>query len=244
MSKSASLRLDIYILYIKVGLPRWHSGKESACQCSRPKRPGLSSLGQEDSLESEMATHSSILAWKIPWAEKCDRWQSMGLQRVGHDWVTEHIHQSLRTVDNGFSSVVSTQYSKTFRFLLKLLLWSLDPPAISRAQSYFSSWVTHLSHPVALGYFFLHLPPTPATQLPWAHLDETSVVNTFSGWLCPRTCAQSTHLLSHCHPSLCSVEPAAHPSTASPTRYSANCWFFELPALWVWWNCWSVSWSV
>ena len=43
----------------------------------------LQSLGQEDSLEKEMATHSSILAWKIPWTEEPDGLQSMGLQRVG-----------------------------------------------------------------------------------------------------------------------------------------------------------------
>ena len=42
-------------------------------------------LGWEDPLEKEMAIHSSILAWKIPWAEEPDRLQSMGLQRVGHD---------------------------------------------------------------------------------------------------------------------------------------------------------------
>ena len=42
------------------------------------------SLGGED-LEKEMATHSSILAWKIPWMEKPGRLQSMGSQRVGHD---------------------------------------------------------------------------------------------------------------------------------------------------------------
>ena len=41
-------------------------------------------LGWED-LEKEMATHSSILAWKIPWMEETDRLQSMGLQRGGHD---------------------------------------------------------------------------------------------------------------------------------------------------------------
>ena len=45
------------------------------------------SLGWEDPLEKEMATHSSILAWKIPWMEKPGRLQSMELQRVGHDWV-------------------------------------------------------------------------------------------------------------------------------------------------------------
>ena len=87
----------------KVGLPKWLSGKQSTCQCRRPRRlgfnlwvrkiswrdgdkmaaggshgkisahnvgdPGLIP-GREDPLEKEMATHSSILAWKIPWTEK------------------------------------------------------------------------------------------------------------------------------------------------------------------------------
>ena len=44
------------------------------------------SLGQEDPLEKEMATHSSVLAWKIPWIEKPGGLQSMGSQRVRHDW--------------------------------------------------------------------------------------------------------------------------------------------------------------
>ena len=44
------------------------------------------SLGQEDPLEKEMATHSSILAWEIPWTEEPGGLQSMGSQRVGHDW--------------------------------------------------------------------------------------------------------------------------------------------------------------
>ena len=43
------------------------------------------SLGQEDPLEKEIATHSSILAWRIPWTEEPDELQSMGLQRVGHN---------------------------------------------------------------------------------------------------------------------------------------------------------------
>ena len=45
----------------------------------------VQSLGQEDLLEKEMVTHSSTLAWKIPWTEKPGGLQSMGLQRVGHD---------------------------------------------------------------------------------------------------------------------------------------------------------------
>ena len=43
------------------------------------------SLGQEDALEKEMATHSSILVWKIPWTEEPGGLQSMGSQRVGHN---------------------------------------------------------------------------------------------------------------------------------------------------------------
>ena len=43
------------------------------------------SLGWKDPLEKEIATHSSTLAWKIPWMEECGRLQPVGLQRVGHD---------------------------------------------------------------------------------------------------------------------------------------------------------------
>ena len=45
-------------------------------------------LGREDPLEKGMATHSSILAWRIPWTEKPGLLQPMGSQRVGHDWMT------------------------------------------------------------------------------------------------------------------------------------------------------------
>ena len=46
---------------------------------------GVHSLGLEDPLEKEMATHSSTLAWKIPWTEEPSQLQFMALQRVGHD---------------------------------------------------------------------------------------------------------------------------------------------------------------
>ena len=51
------------------------------------------SLGQKETLEKEMATDSSILAWEIPWAEEPGGLQSMRLQRVGHDWsdLAQHI---------------------------------------------------------------------------------------------------------------------------------------------------------
>ena len=50
----------------------------------------VQSLGEKDPLEKDMATHSSILAWKIPWTEEPGGIQSMGLPRVRHDLVTEH----------------------------------------------------------------------------------------------------------------------------------------------------------
>ena len=48
----------------------------------------VQSLGKEDPLEKEMATHSRTVAWKIPWTEEPGRLQSIGSQRVGHEWVT------------------------------------------------------------------------------------------------------------------------------------------------------------
>ena len=52
----------------------------------------VQSLGWEDLLEKETATHCSILAWKIPWMEEPGRLQSMVSQRVGHDWATSLHH--------------------------------------------------------------------------------------------------------------------------------------------------------
>ena len=56
----------------------------------------VQSLGRKDPLGKGMATHSSILAWKIPWTERPGGLQSMGSQRVGHDWASNtHIHREL-----------------------------------------------------------------------------------------------------------------------------------------------------
>ena len=65
--------------YFLAGLPKWFSAKESASQCRRWQ---VGSLGQEDPLEKEMATHSSILAWKIPWTEEPGGLQSMGCKEL------------------------------------------------------------------------------------------------------------------------------------------------------------------
>ena len=67
------------------------------------------SLGWEDPLEMEMTTHSSILAWRIPWTEKPGRLHSMGLQRVGHDSATNTI-SSLRAPDPSLLGGPRTSY--------------------------------------------------------------------------------------------------------------------------------------
>ena len=59
----------------------------------------VQSLGWEDLLEKEMATHSSVLAWKIPWTEEPGRLQSMGSQKVRHDLATSlHSFHSLHSL--------------------------------------------------------------------------------------------------------------------------------------------------
>ena len=63
-----------------MGFPGSSDCKESAMQDMRVK-----SLGQEDPLETGMATQASILSWRIPWTAGSGGLQSMGLQRVGHD---------------------------------------------------------------------------------------------------------------------------------------------------------------
>ena len=55
-----------------------------------PMQMWVQSLGREDSLEKAIATHSSILAWRIPWKEEPGGLQSMGSQRVRPEWATEH----------------------------------------------------------------------------------------------------------------------------------------------------------
>ena len=65
-------------------------------------------LVQEDPLEKEMAIHSSTLAWKIPWTEKPGRLQSMGSQRIGHDWATSLSLVTLSPLESGGLSIVQT----------------------------------------------------------------------------------------------------------------------------------------
>ena len=72
------LSLHLYLLW---GFPGGSDGKASACNAG-----DMGSIpGREDPLEKEMETHSSNLAWRMPWIEEPGGLQSMGLQRVGHN---------------------------------------------------------------------------------------------------------------------------------------------------------------
>ena len=71
------------------------SGKELFCQCRRYKRCRFDPWVREDSLKEEMATHSSVLAWKTSRRVEAGGLRCVGSQRVGHDLVTEHTCKGL-----------------------------------------------------------------------------------------------------------------------------------------------------
>ena len=66
--------------------------EESACQWRRWQENRIWSLAREDPLQEEMATYSSIPAWKIPWTEEPGELQFKGSQRIKYNWVTKHTH--------------------------------------------------------------------------------------------------------------------------------------------------------
>ena len=98
------------------------------------------SLGQEDPLEKEMATHSSTLAWKIPWMEEPGRLQSMGLQRVEHDWATSlwvaeySVFNFRNFIWNWTLPNVHCWYIKIW---LIFCLWILYPPTLLNLLNYY-----------------------------------------------------------------------------------------------------------
>ena len=82
------LRKNISVISCKPETGKWAS---QVTQWQMPvQEMWVPSLGREETLKKEMATHSNILAWKIPWTGEPGGLQSMGSQNVGHDWVIEH----------------------------------------------------------------------------------------------------------------------------------------------------------
>ena len=94
------LLLDCFVVYKKIFIGVGLIYRASLVAQSVKNLPAVQetrvwSLGWEDPLEKEMATHSSILAWKISWTEEPGGLQSTGSQRVGHDWATNTVTHSI-----------------------------------------------------------------------------------------------------------------------------------------------------
>ena len=96
------------------------------------------SLDWEDPLEEDVATHSSLLAWRIPWTEEPGRLQSTGLQRVGHDWVTDTF-TSLCLIFS-FRSSACFCYTVIWALLSALPIHRLIPHGDLWTQFPFSRW--------------------------------------------------------------------------------------------------------
>ena len=77
---------------MNMGFPGGSEVKNLPAHCEEMQDTWVCFLGWEDLLEEEMATHSSILAWKFPWTEESGRLESMESQRVRYDLATEHVH--------------------------------------------------------------------------------------------------------------------------------------------------------
>ena len=100
------LRLPIWVPKIKpLSVLSFCQNCSSDCKESACNTGDLGSIpgSGEDPLEKETATHSSVLAWRIPWIEDFGRLQSVGSQRIGHDWVTPVI---LPRKSHGWRSLV------------------------------------------------------------------------------------------------------------------------------------------
>ena len=93
----------------------------------------VQSLGQEDPLEKEMATHSSIPAWRIPWTEELGELQSIGSQRVGQTETTEH------------ALVTLNLFTLREHFLFVVIEKNIWPTSafLSRMNEDFSSFLFH-----------------------------------------------------------------------------------------------------
>ena len=114
-------------------------------------------------LEKEMAIHSSILAWKIPWTEKPDRPQSMGSQRVGHDWATSlslSLFSHHRQID-------------PFNVILPLSCIFLSVNYLT-ALLFFCMWLPH-----RLAVFQRQVPYKFFSVLLWQYCPETALTVSF-----------------------------------------------------------------
>ena len=117
----------------------------------------VQSRGQKDPLKKEMATHSSTLPWKIPWMEEPGKLQSMGLQRVAHDWAASLQRRSTEVLTL-YKSLSILHFTCSSNPLTPVYLWSpfLFSPLLSALQSFWLLLVLeHGTHSSVLRW--LHL---------------------------------------------------------------------------------------
>ena len=146
----------------------------------------VQSLGQEDPLEKGMATHSSILAWRIPWTEEPGGRQSMMSQRVGHDWVTNTWGTR---VPHGTGKELAIS---SIPILFLSSLW--NPPQLGFAWSYRGpKWQSHcwIQAPLLSTQGIWHacsvlpccsIPRLPTSVLSWIPPHSQSLLPDSSAW--------------------------------------------------------------
>ena len=117
----------------------------------------VQSLGQEDPLEESMARHSSILAWRIPWTEEPGGLQSIGSQRVGHNWSNlpcTHAYSQLFMVHNVLLRLSPSEDDKYGKLAFRLNLQHFFLP--SKSLSYLSLFLLFLPSPILSGSLLLY----------------------------------------------------------------------------------------
>ena len=157
--------------------PGGASGKEPSCPCRRCKRCEFDPWVGKRSLEEGMATHSSLLAWRIPWTEKPGGPQFMGLQRVEHYWsdlACKHAQSELEDIIKTFSlTFLEGELDGLF-----LDSWPANGRA-GRGEERACTWETDLSHPwilsptshwcISYTQIYLHNPVnTGVSRVSWA----------------------------------------------------------------------------
>ena len=131
-------------------------------QEQEPQETWVRSLGWEDPLEEEMATHSSILTWKIPWTEKPGGLQSIGLQRVKTQLSTHNSHDNSQNAHN-IKLTILTIFKCTLQQCYRLKMWYDHQHCPSPER--FSSCKTKISVPIK---HWLQVPHFPSVwQLPF-----------------------------------------------------------------------------
>ena len=170
-----------------------------AFQVARGWRPRLPmqetpvcSLGGDDPLEEEMATCSSIPAWRIPWTEELGGLQSTGSLRVRHDWATEHSNITQRIFPAPRPLCSTHSLTSTDFFLNCLHSFAFSSTSYSWNYTVFSDWLSSLSSNMPLGFrntcshdsiahFILALADVPPSGCASAHL----FTNWRASWLLP-----------------------------------------------------------